>query len=69
LPNFDHSSKIKERSRHPVVLAVNHGGDSDATGAITGNILGAMLGVSAIPERCLKPLELKAVIEAVAEDL
>ena len=27
-----------------VVLAVNHGGDSDSTGAITGNILGTLLG-------------------------
>lgn len=60
---------VAESFEQGVVLAVNHDGDSDSTGAITGNILGTMLGVSAIPERWLKPLELKAVIEAVAEDL
>ena len=27
--------------------AVNHGGDSDSTGAVTGNIIGAHLGLSA----------------------
>lgn len=30
--------------------AVNHGGDSDSTGAIAGNIIGAILGYEAIPE-------------------
>tara|TARA_R110001583_G_scaffold193306_1_gene361387 strand:+ start:25 stop:1383 length:1359 start_codon:yes stop_codon:yes gene_type:complete len=60
---------VAQSFEEAIVLAVNHDGDSDSTGAITGNILGAMLGVSAIPERWLKPLELKAVIEAVAEDL
>jgi ADP-ribosylglycohydrolase len=52
-----------------VVLAVNHDGDSDSTGAITGNILGAMHGTGVIPQRWLKPLELRAVIEALASDL
>nr|WP_057930205.1 ADP-ribosylglycohydrolase family protein [Burkholderia ambifaria] len=52
-----------------VMLAVNHGGDSDSTGAITGNLLGAMKGVEAIPMRWLAPLELRGVIEAMADDL
>lgn len=30
--------------RHGVCLAVNHDGDSDSAGAITGNLLGAMWG-------------------------
>jgi ADP-ribosylglycohydrolase len=60
---------VAENFEQAIILAVNHDGDSDSTGAITGNILGAMLGVSVIPERWLKPLELKTVIEAVAEDL
>jgi ADP-ribosylglycohydrolase len=33
-----------------VVLAVNHDGDSDSTGAIAGNMLGCLHGVSRIPE-------------------
>lgn len=50
-------------------LAVNHSGDSDTTGAITGNILGALLGESAIPERWRKKVEMAKVIGAIAEDL
>lgn len=52
-----------------VVLAVNHGGDSDSTGAITGNLLGALLGADAIPPRWLGQLELREEIEAIANDL
>lgn len=55
--------------RHGVMLAVNHDGDSDSTGAITGNLLGAMWGVAAIPDSWLDPLELRGVISEVAEDL
>jgi ADP-ribosyl-[dinitrogen reductase] hydrolase len=50
-------------------LAVNHGGDSDSTGAITGNILGALLGIGSIPGRWLAELELRREIEAVADDM
>lgn len=50
-------------------LAVNHGGDSDSTGAITGNLLGAALGVGVIPQRWLEALELRDVIEQLADDL
>lgn len=52
-----------------VVLAVNHGGDSDSTGAIAGNIAGALYGISAIPARWLKRLELRDEIVSVADDL
>lgn len=52
-----------------VTLAVNHSGDSDSTGSIAGNLLGAILGVDAIPQRWLKQLELHDVIRAVADDL
>ena len=52
-----------------VLLAVNHGGDSDSTGAITGNILGTVLGEGAIPKGWLRDLELREVIEEVATDL
>jgi ADP-ribosylglycohydrolase len=52
-----------------VILAVNHDGDSDSTGAITGNIVGAALGRQAIAEAWLEPLELRSVIEEMAADL
>src|SRR5690606_7271228 len=52
-----------------VRLAVNHSGDSDSTGAITGNILGARLGIVAIPDRWLAELELRKELETLADDL
>jgi ADP-ribosylglycohydrolase len=52
-----------------IILAVNHDGDSDSTGAITGNIVGAALGRQAIADRWLEPLELRSVIGEMAEDL
>ena len=61
--------------RHPesfedaVVAAVNHDGDSDSTGAVCGNIMGALLGRNAIPEHYTENLELLDVIEEIAEDL
>ena len=55
--------------RHGVILSVNHDGDSDSTGSITGNLLGAMHGVKAIPSEWLDPLELREVIQTVADDL
>jgi ADP-ribosyl-[dinitrogen reductase] hydrolase len=52
-----------------IILAVNHSGDSDSTGSIAGNLLGAAEGVGAIPDRWLANLELRATIEALADDL
>ena len=52
-----------------LIAAVNHKGDSDSTGAIAGNILGAKLGLSGIPEKYTDNLELKDVILEIADDL
>jgi ADP-ribosylglycohydrolase len=52
-----------------VRLAVTHTGDSDSTGSITGQILGTLYGVDAIPDRWLEKLELREVIDTVATDL
>lgn len=52
-----------------ITLAINHDGDSDSTGAIAGNLLGVMHGVESIPKRWLDPLELREVIEEIADDL
>ena len=49
--------------------AVNHNGDSDSTGAVTGNILGASLGYDAIPQKFKDNLELHDVILEIADDL
>ncbi len=52
-----------------LIVSVNHSGDSDSTGAVTGNILGAYLGLKGIPEKYLHNLELKEVILEIADDL
>ena len=51
------------------VSAVNHSGDSDSTGAIAGNIVGARLGLAGIPRRYVERLELADVVLALADDL
>ncbi len=61
--------KYADNFERGVIAAVNHDGDSDSTGAVTGNILGASLGFDAIPQKFIDNLELKDVILEVAEDL
>lgn len=51
-----------------VLLAVNHSGDSDSTGAITGNLLGAQYGIGGVPRPWLERLELRDTIERIADD-
>jgi len=50
-------------------IAVNHSGDSDSTGAIAGNLIGALLGEDALPGAWVEPLEACDVIVQVANDL
>ncbi|EKY3193982.1 ADP-ribosylglycohydrolase family protein [Cronobacter turicensis] len=52
-----------------VLMAVNHDGDSDSTGAIAGHLLGAIHGVAAIPQTWRARLDLNAVIQEMADDL
>lgn len=52
-----------------VLVAVNHDGDSDSTGAIAGNLIGAWRGVDNIPRKWLSALELGATLAAIADDL
>lgn len=53
-----------------IIAAINHSGDSNSTGAVTGNIiLGAWLGYSAIGQKWKEQLELKEVILELADDL
>ncbi len=61
--------------RHPddwsaaVLAAVNHGGDSDTTGATVGALLGATLGVEAIPARWVEQVERRDELLQLADDL
>lgn len=52
-----------------LIASVNHKGDSDSTGAIAGNIVGAHVGLSGIPDKYKKNLELYDVIIELADDL
>jgi ADP-ribosylglycohydrolase len=49
--------------------AVCHSGDSDSTGSLTGNLLGAMAGAEELPASWLPAIELRDVIERIALDL
>ena len=55
--------------RSALLLAVNHSGDSDSTGAIAGSLLGAMHGVEALPGDLLGDVELRGLIVTLADDL
>ena len=55
--------------RSALLLAVNHSGDSDSTVAITGQLRGVRDGEGAIPFEWVAGLELRDVVEAVADDL
>ena len=61
--------KYKDSFEDTVVCAVNHDGDSDSTGSIAGNIIGASLGLKNIPNYYLEDLELKDTILEIAHDL
>ena len=52
-----------------IIAAVNHNGDSDSTGSVTGNVLGAWLGFDNIEEKWKKNLELYDVLIEMADDL
>ena len=59
------SSSLEET----IVMAVNHSGDSDSTGAIAGNLAGIIYGAEAISQRWLTDLELREVIASTANKM
>lgn len=61
--------KYSQDFEKAIIASVNHSGDSDSTGAVTGNILGAYLSMKAIPQKFIENLELKDVILEIADDL
>jgi ADP-ribosylglycohydrolase len=61
--------KYQDDFEKAVITAVNHNGDSDSTGAITGNILGAFLGINGIPEIWVREVELSEELTVLADDL
>lgn len=63
------SLKYSDNFDKALIASVNHSGDSDSTGSVTGNIVGAYLGLKGIPQKYLDNLELKEVICEIADDL
>ncbi len=52
-----------------IIAAVNHKGDSDSTGSIAGNIVGALVGYEAIDDKWKQRLELRDIILKVSDEL
>lgn len=52
-----------------VLLSINHSGDSDSTGSITGNLLGLINGIQKIPKKWITNLKHQTIVEEVAKDL
>lgn len=50
-------------------LAVLHPGASDWTGALAGALAGARWGAAAVPRELVEDLELRGIVQQVAEDL
>lgn len=61
--------KYPEDFDKALIVSVNHEGDSDSTGAVTGNIVGTNVGLSVIPSKYIDDLELKDIIMEIADDL
>jgi ADP-ribosylglycohydrolase len=60
---------VAEDVKSGLLLAVNHSGDSDSTGAICGNLLGTLHGETALPAELLVELEGRGTILQLADDL
>ncbi|MDO4328939.1 MAG: ADP-ribosylglycohydrolase family protein [Lachnospiraceae bacterium] len=52
-----------------ITASVNHSGDSDSTGAVTGNIAGALVGYEGIDEKWKRQLEFHKLLLELADDL
>lgn len=52
-----------------IIASVNHGGDSDSTGAVTGNIIGAIVGYNMIPQFYKDNLEFHDVILKISDEI
>ncbi|GJF29272.1 putative ADP-ribosylglycohydrolase [Kitasatospora sp. NE20-6] len=55
--------------REALLLSVNHSGDSDSTGAVCGNLVGAAHGLTALPAEWTGAVEGREVLLQVADDL
>jgi ADP-ribosylglycohydrolase len=61
--------KYSDDWKAAVLAAINYSGDSDSCGSITGAILGAALGISAIPYDWVQKIENAHLIGSITENL
>lgn len=59
--------KYEHDFKKAIEAAVNHDGNSDSTGNLTGQLLGARYGTKVLPKAFLAKLELRDVIEKMAD--
>ncbi|MFC5665470.1 ADP-ribosylglycohydrolase family protein [Kitasatospora misakiensis] len=58
-----------EPARAALLLSVNHSGDSDSTGAVCGNLVGAAYGASGLPADWAEAVEGREALLRTADDL
>ena len=63
------SLKFSDNFERGTLAAVNHSGDSDSTGSITGAILGTLLGVQSIPKSWVQKVEGSDRIKKIVDDM
>ncbi len=63
------SLKFSDNWGRGILAAVNHSGDSDSTGSITGAILGTLLGIELIPRHWVRDVEESDKIKKIANDM
>lgn len=63
------SLKYPDSYEKAVTASIYNDGDSDTTGAVTGNIMGAFLGINSISDTLLKNVERCDVIEEITNDI
>ncbi len=62
-------SLVAKDFSHGVLLAINHSGDSDSTGSMTGNLLGIMHGPDSIRPEWTSRLEVRETIKEMVDDI
>jgi ADP-ribosylglycohydrolase len=60
---------VAKNFNHLMTISVSHSGDSDSTGAIAGNLWGAIHGLDSIESNLTEKLELAFLITDIANDL
>lgn len=63
------SLKYQNNLNQGIIASINHSGDSDSTGIVTGNILGLLNSKEDIPSNWIKKLEKKAYIQNLGKTL